>query len=408
MSRILCVWELGSGYGHLGRFLPVALRLRERGHEVVFALRDLSRAEMFLGRHGFALLQAPVWLPENVGPPVPANYAEMLSSFGFLDRGGLAGMVKAWRQLYQITEPGLLLIDHGPTALVAARGTRIRRALIGTGFESPPRLSPMPPLRPWQRVPEERLIESEQRVLLTINSVLGDLGLEPLQTLADLFDVEEDFLCTFPELDHFPQRHEARYWGPIFASDEGVTPAWPSGASERVFAYLYPRYQDFDKVVEQLKALPYRTLIHAPGLSAKQIKKYEARHLTFSPEPVRITEASRECDLVICHGGHGTVAASLLAGRPVLVLHVHLEQLLLANNIVSLGLGKTVNPESKSPNYRQLVREALTESECAERARRFATKYADFSLGKQLDAIATRCEEIIEGKPASSSERSPE
>ena len=155
--------------------------------------------------------------------------------------------------------------------------------------------------------------------------------------------------------------------------------------------------------MEQLKALPYRTLIHAPRLSDKQIKKYQGRNVAFSPEPVRLTEASRECDLVICHGGHGTVAASLLAGRPVLVLHLQLEQLLLANNIVRLGLGKTVNPDSKNPNYRQLIRETLTDSEFAKRARQFATKYADFSLVKQLDGIVTRCEEIVEGKPTSPS-----
>ena len=53
MSGILCVWELGAGYGHLGRLLPVALQLRERGHEVVFALRDLTHAEVrrLLGLH---------------------------------------------------------------------------------------------------------------------------------------------------------------------------------------------------------------------------------------------------------------------------------------------------------------------------------------------------------------------
>ena len=92
---------------------------------------------------------------------------------------------------------------------------------------------------------------AETFLLATINSVLGEVAAEPLQTLAGLFDVEEDFLCTFPELDHYPQRLGARYWGPIFVSDDGVAPAWPSGGSERIFAYLYPSYRDFDKVVEQ-------------------------------------------------------------------------------------------------------------------------------------------------------------
>jgi hypothetical protein len=45
----------------------------------------------------------------------------------------------------------------------------------------------------------------------------------------------------------------------------------------------------------------------------------------------------------------------------------------------------------------------LTDSNFAECARQFATKHADYSLVKQVDAIVRRCEEIIEGKAASSS-----
>ena len=37
MSRILIVWELGAGYGHLETFPDLAFGLRQRGHEVVFA-----------------------------------------------------------------------------------------------------------------------------------------------------------------------------------------------------------------------------------------------------------------------------------------------------------------------------------------------------------------------------------
>ena len=83
MSRILYAWELGTGYGHLGSVLPLAVRLRARGHEVVFALRDLTHAERFLGRRGFPLLQAPVWLSERRGLDLPVSYAEMLANFGY-------------------------------------------------------------------------------------------------------------------------------------------------------------------------------------------------------------------------------------------------------------------------------------------------------------------------------------
>ena len=127
MSRILYAWELGMGYGHVGSVLPLAMRLQERGHEIVFALRDLSHAERFLGRRGFALLQAPVWMGDKRGPELPVSYADMLANFGFPDRAGLTAMVRAWRGLYALVRPDLLMIDHGPTALLAARGTGLRR-----------------------------------------------------------------------------------------------------------------------------------------------------------------------------------------------------------------------------------------------------------------------------------------
>jgi len=394
MSRILYVWELGAGYGHVSSVLPLAVQLKERGHEVIFALRDLAHAERFLGRRSFALLQAPIWTSDRRGPDLPVSYAEMLANFGFLDRAGLTGMVKAWRELYRLVRPDLLVIDHGPTALLAARGTSIRRVLLGTGFASPPRTAPMPSLRPWLNISQDRLLESERQVMETINGLSRDLEMKPPETLADLFEVEEDFLCTFPELDHYP-RTDARYWGPFFASDEGVVPEWPPGRGERIFAYLSPAYRDFEKVVSQLGDLSCGTLIHAPGLSAKLIAKYQARNVVFSPEPVRMAQASREADLVICHGGHGTTAASLLAGRPVLVLHRQVEQLLLAQKIVAGGLGKTVNPDSKNPSYKQLTRDILSDARVTERAQQFAAKYSDFDVVKQIDLIVARCEEII-------------
>ena len=403
MSRILYVWELGAGYGHVGSVLPLAVHLKERGHDVVFALRDLAHAERFLGRRGFALLQAPVWIGDRRGPdpPInyrPVNYAEMLTNFGFLDAAGLSSMVRAWRQLYTLVRPDLLLVDHGPTALLAARGTGLRRALIGTGFASPPRTSPLPTLRPWLNIAAERLLEAERQVLATMNALSGDLKIEPLQTMADLFAVDEDFLCTFAELDHYT-RTGAHYWGPLFAADEGVAPQWPAGSGERIFAYVSTAYRDFEKLVTQLGDLPYRSLIHAQGASEKQIAKYQRRNVALSVEPIRMAQAAREADLVICHGGHGTTAAALLAGRPVLVLHRQAEQLLLAHSLVGAGFGKTVNVDSKNPSYKQLARDIVSDSRYAQRAGEFAAKYADFDLGAQVSRIATRCEQLIAAPP---------
>jgi hypothetical protein len=396
VSRILYAWEIGAGYGHVGAFLPLALELRKRGHDVVFAGRDLQLATTFLGPHGFRVLQAPVWLHDSSGLPPAVSYAELLFRFGFLDEHALMGMVRGWLTLFKLIGPDLVLVDHGPTALLAARSGPSPRALFGTGFYSPPRLQPLPSFRPWLNVPTERLLESERRVLEVINRVVDHLGGEPLSVLADLFRADEDFLCTFPELDHYPSRGPAHYWGPTFARHEGAPPEWPSGPGARILAYVLPTYRGFEPVLQSLADLPYRVLLHAPGMDAGAPRP-RSRHgnVAFCPGLVQIVQAIRECDLIICHAGHGTVALSLLAGRPLVLLPIYIEQLLTSRNVVKYGAGIMVNPDSRDPRYRRLLQEAIQEVGHAERARRFAREHADFSPDNQLQALVSRCEALL-------------
>src|SRR5207247_7586835 len=74
----------------------------------------------------------------------------------------------------------LPIFDHAPTAMLAARGLGIRSALLGPGFASPPRTSPMPSIRPWLETPEAQLAEREKRVVSTINGVAR--ALDPKST----------------------------------------------------------------------------------------------------------------------------------------------------------------------------------------------------------------------------------
>jgi UDP:flavonoid glycosyltransferase YjiC (YdhE family) len=395
MSRILYVWELGDGYGHTNCFLPLALELRQRGHEIVFALRDLSYAQVLLGEYGFAYVQSPVWLPIAPGlPSPPLNYAEILHRFGYLDPSGLGAMVRAWRQLYAWVQPDLILADHAPTALLAACGTGIPRALLGNGFFSPPRVDPTPNFRPWLEVSSQRLIDSDAIALATMNRVLADLGVAPLKRLVDIFQVE-DFLCTFPELDHYSQRQDAHYWGPIFSQQGRAEPQWPDTLGKRIFVYLRPRHQDFQRVLLALRDLSCPVLIHAPTLSNRIIEQYQSDRLQFSSQPLNMARLQQTCDVGICHGGHGTTAALLLAGIPLLLLPLHLEEYLLSQRVVSLGAGLIAEPEGQEPDYPRLIDRLLNHSSFTEQSQAFAHHYASFEQRQQLQAIADRCEALI-------------
>src|SRR5437588_11951625 len=87
LMKVFYAWEIGEDLGHITQFVPLALELRRRGHDVVTALRELPRAEDVIGRHGITMLQSPIWQGALLNPPpLPLSYAEMLFFFGYLDR----------------------------------------------------------------------------------------------------------------------------------------------------------------------------------------------------------------------------------------------------------------------------------------------------------------------------------
>ena len=206
MSRFLFTWEIGSGLGHTVPLAQVAEPLLARGHEVHFALRDLTSARVALGALADApnvrLWQAPIWALKIQGLPEALSFAELLFRAGYLDAKRLRGLVQGWCSLLDAVRPDLLLADHSPTALLAARGRPLRRALIGGGFFQPPAVVPMPGFRDFA-VPPKRLADAERLAVMTCNEVLQARGQAPLTRLHELLDADELFLVTWPELDHY-------------------------------------------------------------------------------------------------------------------------------------------------------------------------------------------------------------
>ena len=395
MARILFNWELGGGYGHISNFLNLGLRLRERGHEVLFALKDLSRAENLLGSHGFQLLQAPLWLPQPVGVPPPGNYSEILFSFGYFDEAGLTGVVRAWRGLFGLIDADLLVMENSPTALLAARGLSTPRALLGTGFSCPPPEKPMPVLRWWQSGVRYHFDEHENNIVRTMNGVLRRVGGPQLETVADLFAADETFLSTFPELDHYPARGDRqRYWGPAFNIAQGSPPRWPMGKSKKLFAYLDANHPGFVPAIKVLRGIADRVLVHAAGASERVRRDLESATLAFTTTAANMQDVLSEADLIVCHSGHGLSAAALLAGRPLLLIPAQVEQYMLAQRIEQLGAGRIVGGGRTEKDLRKLVAELLTNPGYASAALEFAQRHKQFRQQDQIDAVVGRMEQL--------------
>ncbi len=399
--KILYAWELGGGMGHISRAAPIIEGLRQAGHEVFVALRDLSNAGALLHSRDVHLLQCPLWLPQLKGAPESATYAELLFRAGFAHPTGLEGLTRAWLELYRALEPALLIADHAPNAFLAARGSTFRRALIGNGFFSPPRESPLPSFRTWEKINPRRIESADMHALQNANTVLERLALPKLDRLCDLLDVEEDFLCTWPELDHYPTRTGQTYWGPTMERQRGASPSYPEGEGRQVFCYVNSECKQLDALLGALRKSGLKALLFVPGISAERVRAWSSTKLRFSSQPLRMDEALAQADVVVNHAGEGSVAATILAGKPQLVLPMHAEQMITALNVSRNGVGLYALQDATEETMQSMLDTLLGDPRFRSSAAMIASKYATFVPEDTSKKMTERCEELLALGPRS-------
>lgn len=396
MASILYAWEFGANLGHIGTFLPIARELRERGTAVNWAVTHPHQAARLLPKAGFDWLQAPT-MPEQRREGPPLSYADILLRFGYADGNDLLGLVVAWRELMQLTGAKVVLADHSPTAILAGRTLDIPVMLFGSGFFAPPQVHPTPNMRPWSPVPAEQLLAMDRLALQNINAVLEGYGRPQLDYLAQLFQVAEDSLLSFPELDHYPTRGPARYWGMLPAA-VAADSVWPAGPSPRVFSYLRPETPHLETALQALHGLAGSVLIYAPGLPAEMVQRYAAPHVAFSPVPVDLNKVARQADAGLTYASPAATVAFLMAGKPVLMIPGHLEQFLFAKRVEEMGAGLIQNPEHAPHNLAAMLRQVLTDRAFRDNAGAFAAKYANFDQNAVMTHIVARIEELADAK----------
>lgn len=395
MGHIVFTWELGGGSGHISGFLPVARRLKEKGHSIQCIVKDVVTAESLLADKNIDYIQAPLHLQHIHKPAVSVSYSGILLNRGFSDEKSLLARVKAWLTLYRLTKPDLILHDHSPTALLASRVLSVPKALYGSGFFAPPPQVPLPGFRPWESIKTQQLLDTDSRVLSVINKVLIKLDQLPLTTLKDLFEVEENFLCTFSELDHYPERQNAVYWGPRYNIKLGITPRWLPSNGKKIFVYVHSFYPHLEKLLKDIHLCGYSSLIYSPGISNTLVRKYRCETIDFSDKPLQMQDVVKECHLIICNAGIGIVSASLLAGIPMLLLPIHIEQLIIAKRAAAEKTALYEVPENKKFNFKKQIKLLMENSEFTTAARAFSARHHNFDGEHMQKQLVKRCEELM-------------
>jgi UDP:flavonoid glycosyltransferase YjiC (YdhE family) len=397
MANFLFCWELGGGLGHVTPLAPFAAELLRRGHRVLVAVRDVHAAHQAFSPSAIAFVAAPYKTGvRQRAIQRPRSYAHILHNNGFADANELAGLTAAWRNLYHQFQPHVIAFNHSPTALLAARGYPARRVLLGDGFCSPPPSTPLPIIRPWIKHDVPRLARDDEIIAGVANAALTALRLPALGQLSDLYrEVDENFLLTYAELDHFGPRQGATYHG-VFNTCPGAPPRWPVEGTRRVFAYLKPT-PAMPQVLRAIAGTGCRLIVHGTwvrGYLAAEEPRFA--NIALMPTPVDLGRVLADCDAAILNATHGTTAAALLSGKPILQLPIVVEQVLVARNTQRLGAGliaRRDQPEEIAVRLTQL----LAGDEFSRAAAAFARKYRGEDSAAAIAHIAGRLEGLAPG-----------
>ena len=387
-KRIDFAWELGGRTGHVTTLLPLARAMRARGHQVRFLLREIAAGADLEGAADIPREHAPVWVGETIDRH-GGNFAEVLLNFGYHDPVALKELVDAWRE--RLADTRCVVANVAPSAHLAARTLGIPSFEASQGYHIPPSAMPTPPLRDWEPVPLARLEAADRRVLDAMNAVLGAYGAPVLGTIGELFS-DRAMLLTYPELDVYPGRGPAHYYGITDTAEGSAAPEWPPGNGPRTFAYLYSDYALLERLLDALGAAGLPTLAFCRGMEPGLSRRHNGARMKLSAEPMSVSHVVPRCDLVICHGSHQMTAQSLLAGKPLFLLPTQLEQFLVARRAVRFGAALAIAPEAPDADFGAALRELGANPVYAARAREFAERYRSHDRAAALASIIARCE----------------
>jgi UDP:flavonoid glycosyltransferase YjiC (YdhE family) len=386
MAKVLVCWELGANLGHVTRQALVAERLREAGHEVLFAVRELANAAAVLGRRGFRYVQAPIHAGQARFPRPPVNYSELLLAEGYGMPAALLSQVSAWQSLFDLFGADAVIVDHAPTALLAAHARDLPRVQVGCGFAIPPVSDPFPRIRLSKGVSDAQLRKSDEVVSRSVNACLARLpGARPIGHVSDIFRAAPACLVTFAEIDHYGAREDAQYAGALFGTTGGPRVAWKSKDYPHVFAYLQNGTAGLKNMLTALGKSRAEVICAIPGIPERVARELSRRRLRVLNHPVPLAPLLDEAQLVVCHGGSGTSAQAFLSGVPLLALPASIEQLLQVRCYQRMGVGIAVGARRSVENIASALDELLSTGSYAEKAAHFANKYRGFRPTRAAD-----------------------
>lgn len=396
MSRILCAWEIGGELGHLGQFSIVINELLRRGHEVFFAAKDLSRARSFFDESNVIFLQAPVWIHRLKTPMQARIFSEILLYQGYQSSDSLLPLTWAWRNLFNLVKPDLVIFDCAPTALLAAVGFNCKKVILSNSFMTPPEGSPPVDLRCWDASTTYDFFRNEKHVVAVLNQVAATSGVDEYHYVSELFKADKVILNCFKEIDFYRTlRKDAIYLGSLPSAKGFQKPGWRNNSYPKVFAYLKFGVTHASIVLEALSRMPLNVLCFYSGAKPDSFDGFQSANVYIDNQPFDLDEVFQQADVAVCHGGMGIVTAALYAGCPMVLIPTQLEQINTSIRLVEMKVAVSVASGDDRAIVEKKLEDFFSNPQYLRFSQAFSSENQLFSPTTSLKVVGDICDDLL-------------
>lgn len=355
MAKVLCAWEFGAGLGHLLQIIPVAERLVDEGHTVCLAVPDPHAAlrlikPVYVQNKAINVIAGPIWsVPSDIHiNDIPMQtMADVLWAFDFHKSEKLGFMTDRWSQIIQQSQAELIVADAAPTLRLAAASS-IPFVVVGnSGYTIPPLGRSLPPIRPWETDVCSTSKVHETEILNVVNQIRRLRDAAPFDYVADLFNGDESFICTFPYFDPYRAYRRAPplrpYNVPVILKRQLIR----ERQKAPVFIYLPADHPSITTIFLALDKLNMPAEAYISNADAPRLHAAAPNNIKIMDAPARFEEVLGSCRMIIHHAGVSTAYAALQAGAPQILLPKTLEHLITAKKVLEIagGFGKNVSSE---------------------------------------------------------------